>query len=54
MTVVTARGCGPCRFCRKGDGRKFITRRIRLEEMADGLGGYKEGKDLKVVVEPWK
>lgn len=38
---------------REVDGRKFITRKIPLEELPSVLRDYKNGNDLKVIVEPW-
>jgi len=37
---------------RKVDARKLITKHLTLETMVEGIRGYKEGGDLKMVVEP--
>jgi len=39
---------------RKVDARKFITRRLPLEDMVGAIQNYGDGKDLKMVVEPWQ
>jgi len=37
---------------RKVDARKLITKRLTLDNMVEGIEGYKDGKDLKMVVMP--